>query len=876
MERLENRELLSLVNDNFIQGTVFVDNQHTGTPMVGDIFQSATLTLTGSDGSMRTAVSDPVTGQYLFDNLPAVDNSNNEITYTLTESTLPAGYTFNKAYAFAQIDSTNVSGNSITIRFPPTTTLTTQYTGVVAGGDVFLSFQNGGLTPNLVGQLGMKVSPVPTPSGSPTTASINTYCVGLFAGLDTPPYASYTEQASTYFASVKAAKGLPVYSGQIAYLFNNFGTAPPTTHTTVSTPSGPVSVTPAEFTEGLQYAIWKLEYDRVNFTDPSSSFNDPNSHLYIPTPPNAQSFSSNVYWTAVQLIKQSAGQNDLAMVLNFDNSNPAVLGQQVLATRTFNLTNVQTPTPPVGLTITKTPDQATVNAGSQIGYTVTIVDTGGTAANVVLNDPLPAGAGGDIFWTISPSGTTTNWSPAISGAQGSQVLSATMASMAPGTYSVHIVSPTNNGDATGGMPAPGFGGTGTLPLGDAGNYAVLYQGTGGHNLQITDVTINGSIGVGGTGHVQFNSMGTIGGRLDFLAANTGQYSNGNSSNVGPTSVNYNVAAVATALSTVNSLNSSLAGLGSNLVINGTQTINESAGQLATVNGVTYRVFNVISYSEGNGNLLTINGDGSGDPVIFNVGFNSNVNLGGDVSLTGGLTDDDVLWNFTSSGKSISLNNNASSFPLPLAFHGVILAPSDTISIDNANLNGRVFGGGSGDMQIFSCDTINAPAGAQVVNTATVSATGLGPQTATGTITILTVPENQHPHLDGPQVVSLLHYGFHMRPRTIVLQFNEPLAPTPATDLRNYSLRTLGGVPIPIASATYNAGTDTVTLLLATRPNMHHVYVLTVNGSTPTGLTDLCGYLLDGKRDGKPGSDFVGLLSRANWVGIKLHPWASRA
>ena len=79
-ELLERRELLSLANDNFIQGTVFVDNQHTGMPAAGDIFQSATLTLTGSDNSVRTTVSDPVTGQYLFDNLPAVDGSNNEIT----------------------------------------------------------------------------------------------------------------------------------------------------------------------------------------------------------------------------------------------------------------------------------------------------------------------------------------------------------------------------------------------------------------------------------------------------------------------------------------------------------------------------------------------------------------------------------------------------------------------------------------------------------------------------------------------------------------------------------------------------------------------------------------------------------------------------
>lgn len=243
---------------------------------------------------------------------------------------------------------------------------------------------------------------------------------------------------------------------------------------------------------------------------------------------------------------------------------------------------------------------------------------------------------------------------------------------------------------------------------NASQYAVLYEGTGGHNLSITNVTINGNVGVGGTGVVQFNGPGTINGRLDFSAPNSGQFKNTNGSNVGPTSVNYSVPVVTTALNDVNSLNSSLAGLGSNLAISGNQIINESAGQLDTVSGVTYRVFNITSYSETDGKVVTINGDGSGDPVVFNFAFSSNVNLGGDVTLSGGLNDDQILWNFTTSGKNISLNNNASSFPLPLAFQGIILAPNDAISLVNANLDGRVFGGDSSDMQIVSGDTIKAP------------------------------------------------------------------------------------------------------------------------------------------------------------------------
>jgi uncharacterized repeat protein (TIGR01451 family) len=376
------------------------------------------------------------------------------------------------------------------------------------------------------------------------------------------------------------------------------------------------------------------------------------------------------------------------------------------------------------LVVVKTADASSVAAGNQIGFTITITNPGGAAAtNVQLQDKLPPGSGGDIFWKID-AGTGNPGLFQIVGPKGSQVLESNPVGgftlPAGQSVSVHITSPTNGGDISGGAVGVQSGVNPIAYLSGAGDYAVLYTGTGGHNLQITNVTIGGNVGVGGTGKVQFNGPGAITGRLDFAAANTGQFGNNNGSNVGPASVNYSVAAVTTALNTVTTLNSSLAGLGTNLAINGNQTINESAGQLDTVNGVTYRVFNVTSYSENDGKLVTINGDGSGDPVVFNFGFNSNVNLGGDVALTGnGLSDDKVIWNFTTSGKAVSLNNNASSFP-NVAFHGIILAPNDAISLVNANLSGRAFGGDSADMQIVSGVTIHAP----VLNTATVTATNV--------------------------------------------------------------------------------------------------------------------------------------------------------
>jgi hypothetical protein len=260
---------------------------------------------------------------------------------------------------------------------------------------------------------------------------------------------------------------------------------------------------------------------------------------------------------------------------------------------------------------------------------------------------------------------------------------------------------------------------GLLPFGGTSDqYVLLYTGTGGKNLAISNVFVGGNIGVGGTGVVQFSGPGTIDGRLDFAAANTGQYHNSNSGNVGPTSVNYGVTAVqddlTTGVTNLTNLSNAFVGLGNNIALSGTQTVNESAGQLdtLTINGVTqsYRVFNVTSYSQTNGNNLTINSDGSGDPVIFNFAYNSNTNLGGDTILSG-LSPDQVLYNFTSSGENVSLNNNASTYGTSAtdpAFQGVILALNDAMSAVNANIVGRLFGGDSSDFQYVSGANIHAP------------------------------------------------------------------------------------------------------------------------------------------------------------------------
>ena len=94
--------------------------------------------------------------------------------------------------------------------------------------------------------------------------------------------------------------------------------------------------------------------------------------------------------------------------------------------------------PPV-MTLQKTADAATVNAGDQIGYTITVQNTGsGVANNFSLTDPLPTGTG--ISWTIaSQTGPVTC---AISSNTLSCPPSGTATFPAGGTLTVHITSTT--------------------------------------------------------------------------------------------------------------------------------------------------------------------------------------------------------------------------------------------------------------------------------------------------------------------------------------------------------------------------------------------------------------------------------------------------
>jgi uncharacterized repeat protein (TIGR01451 family) len=88
------------------------------------------------------------------------------------------------------------------------------------------------------------------------------------------------------------------------------------------------------------------------------------------------------------------------------------------------------------ISITKTPDAASVSAGDQIGFVATVTNTGdGTATGVAVNDNLPTNAG--LVWSIDVSGSDSECSI------DNGVLSCSFGDLAKdASKHVHITSPT--------------------------------------------------------------------------------------------------------------------------------------------------------------------------------------------------------------------------------------------------------------------------------------------------------------------------------------------------------------------------------------------------------------------------------------------------
>jgi hypothetical protein len=120
----------------------------------------------------------------------------------------------------------------------------------------------------------------------------------------------------------------------------------------------------------------------------------------------------------------------------------------------------------------------------------------------------------------------------------------------------------------------------------------------------------------------------------------------------------------------------------------------------------------------------------------------------------------------------------------------------------------------------------------------------------------------------PSVQGVQRFGFHTQSTQIVLTVDSVFDVSRADDPTNFTIiapgpdgrfHTHDDLTIRIKSAKYDATRNSVTLTPARRLDLHRRYQLVVNGSTPMGITDAAGNLLDGAGNGKPGSNYVVVL-----------------
>lgn len=264
----------------------------------------------------------------------------------------------------------------------------------------------------------------------------------------------------------------------------------------------------------------------------------------------------------------------------------------------------------------------------------------------------------------------------------------------------------------------------TIVTGDLTNYAILFNGDNGASFTTNNSGINGNIGIGATGRYSGAGGGNaiINGVVNFAAPNTGQFSISGgvytpsiSPGVNPL---YNVAAVTTAVSDLNTLAAQLRTLATTnpaITLSGNMTINlGTPGFMPNANGIVVVPVTGVNFSS-----LTINGDAANDAIVFNLTGLNNPQVNGRITLNG-LTPDQVVINQTNSS---GLRIQAAGAIQQVDY----LDPLGAFIANSINLDeGRILGGDTQNSTFVSNAFITAPPSAIPLPAALpLLATGLG-------------------------------------------------------------------------------------------------------------------------------------------------------
>lgn len=128
---------------------------------------------------------------------------------------------------------------------------------------------------------------------------------------------------------------------------------------------------------------------------------------------------------------------------------------------------------------------------------------------------------------------------------------------------------------------------------------------------------------------------------------------------------------------------------------------------------------------------------------------------------------------------------------------------------------------------------------------------------------------------GPQVTSVVRYGYHAQPTSFAVTFDSDMDQAKAADLSNYLIRTAGrdgrfgtrdDKLIRLRAVSYDAATRTATLSpLVRQLQLRARYQIVIKGNSG-GLTNTSGKLIDGDRDGIAGGDFARIIDQRDLAG----------
>jgi hypothetical protein len=222
----------------------------------------------------------------------------------------------------------------------------------------------------------------------------------------------------------------------------------------------------------------------------------------------------------------------------------------------------------------------------------------------------------------------------------------------------------------------------------------------------SDIVGNVAIGDGGAfiGSIA-DGPGTITGTVQFFAPNTGQFGPDGITVTG--GATFGNAFVQTDINNFNTTSQTLSGeTGTTLTIGGGGSVNASSGILDSAGNEVFTA--TIGPSFVAGTTFTITGDGT-QTVVINIDATGTVSFDGSIVLAGGLTSDQVLFNFdggdfpTNSGGPV-LTIDTTPFTGPSIFlaaatppnaqttTGTFFNPNGEIHVLDSVIDGRVFGG----------------------------------------------------------------------------------------------------------------------------------------------------------------------------------------